>query len=556
MLSSSASSISLSALLTDEEVHSAVVRNGLPYTIENELDGFQTDQETKASALTHRMCTPSPESLQRLSQSDPHWWQSRHWRRESQDIRDLSSDQISLPSAVSGDPGSSCGSDADKVPTVFTPVTVPGSSCGSHLTSISQVLQRSNSSAGALGDVSTSSHRKRKYNTTKNGKRNDVRARDQRNVRRRLLVDSDELTKVLASECCSGNCLRNHIVFSELSDIRKSVEGLLQVQRNQVIMQCIASGLKQDTVAGRHVFPLPHGKAVCSNALALIYGISIRTVRTLTANVKNGSCSTLRMPRTRGTNVWRTYLVPFLEKYAEDYGSAMPHNSKTELCVGAKIQIYYKFQILVEGNPELLARKELSVSWFYFLWKKFCPNIICPRRNSFTKCDQCCSFKEAIEKLTDRPLRLLAVEKFDRHLQDQMLERKQYYENRMHAMRHPTEAVSMIIDGMAQHTTNLPVFPKGRPKSASQLQTYNLHVMGVLIHGYSPVVYLHDSTVPTGPNMLCEVLWRAIQSLPVQKLPPVLYLQLDNTASDNKNHWVFEFITMLVQQRIFREVFF
>jgi hypothetical protein len=165
-------------------------------------------------------------------------------------------------------------------------------------------------------------------------------------------------------------------------------------------------------------------------------------------------------------------------------------------------------------------------------------------------------FKEAIEKLTDRPLRVQAVEKFDKHLQDQMMERRQYYENRMHAIRHPTEAVSMIIDGMAQHTTNLPVFPKGRPKSAAQLHTYDLHAMGVLIHGYSPVVYVHDSTVPTGPNMLCEVLWRAIQSLPVDKLPPLLYIQLDNTTSDNKNHWVLEFISMLVQQRIFKEVFF
>jgi len=313
--------------------------------------------------------------------------------------------------------------------------------------------------------------------------------------------------------------------------------------------------LKQDTRDGRHVFPLPTGKSVSSNAAALIYGISIRTFRRLTANVKKGLFTILRMPRTHQTNVWKTYVIPFLRKYADDYGSIMPHSLKIELCVGAKIQIFYKFKVLAEGTPEIMHRK-LSQAWFYRLWQRFCPEIICPRTNSFSKCDQCCLFKQAIEKLTDRPLRLHAVDQFDIHLRDQMMERKQYYENRMHAMRHPTEAISMIIDGMAQHTTNLPVFPTGRPKSAAQLKTYDLHVMGVLIHGYPPMVYVHDSTVPTGPNMLCEVLWRAIQSLPVPKLPPLLYVQLDNTTSDNKNHWVLEFMSMPRTTAHFQRGFF
>jgi hypothetical protein len=348
--------------------------------------------------------------------------------------------------------------------------------------------------------------------------------------------------------------LQELIVFADLNTIRRSVESLTNVQVNQVVMQCIGTGLNQALDKGRHLFPLPNGKSVCSHALPLIYGISLRSFRRLTTKVKNGLFTTMRLPRTHSTNSWKTYIVPFLNDYAKDYGAMMPHSKKIELSVGAKIQIYYKFKVFAEGTPDL-AHRNLSQGWFYKMWKTFCPDIICPKRNSFSKCDECCLFKDNIEKLSDRSLRVQAVAKFDKHLQHQMLERRQYYENRMHAIRHPTEAVSMIIDGMAQHTTNLPVYPKGRPKSTSQLKTYDLHAMGVLIHGHSPVVYVHDSTMPTGPNMLCEVAWRAIQSLPVQKLPPVLYLQLDNTASDNKNHWVLEFCSMLVQHRIFREVF-
>ena len=38
------------------------------------------------------------------------------------------------------------------------------------------------------------------------------------------------------------------------------------------------------------------------------------------------------------------------------------------------------------------------------------------------------------------------------------------------------------------------------------------------------------------------------------QLPPLLYLQLDNTASDNKNHHVLEFCSFLVENGYFEEV--
>ena len=40
----------------------------------------------------------------------------------------------------------------------------------------------------------------------------------------------------------------------------------------------------------------------------------------------------------------------------------------------------------------------------------------------------------------------------------------------------------------------------------------------------------------------------------MDKLPQVLYLQLENTASGNKNHNVFEFCTWLVEAGVFEEV--
>ena len=114
-----------------------------------------------------------------------------------------------------------------------------------------------------------------------------------------------------------------------------------------------------------------------------------------------------------------------------------------------------------------------------------------------------------------------------------------------------------MIDGMAQHVTNVPSFPQ-KPKSLFSKQTYDLHVLGVMFHGAaSPHVYVHDSSVPTGPNNTIQCIWNAVsEQSKVQKLPPILYLQLDNTASDNKNHHVLEFAAWLVEEGYFQEVIF
>src|SRR5450759_5257841 len=38
------------------------------------------------------------------------------------------------------------------------------------------------------------------------------------------------------------------------------------------------------------------------------------------------------------------------------------------------------------------------------------------------------------------------------------------------------------------------------------------------------------------------------------KLPPVLYVQLDNTSRENKNKYTMEYFNMLVQNKIFKKI--
>ena len=110
---------------------------------------------------------------------------------------------------------------------------------------------------------------------------------------------------------------------------------------------------------------------------------------------------------------------------------------------------------------------------------------------------------------------------------------------------------------MVQHLTNVPAFTV-KSKSLFGKQTYDLHIIGVMFHGAKqPYVYVHDSSVPTGPNNTIQCIWNALfEQSKVQRLPPILYIQLDNTASDNKNHHVLEFASWLVEEAYFQEVIF
>ncbi len=127
----SCSNCSLSAILTDNEVRARILNNNDPISLSSdEIDGILTYTETKTSALTQNGITLSPESLRSNCNQDTQWWKSHTWRATSPDDRDRETiEAVSEPSSIFADTGSSFGSDADKLPSVFTPSTFCGSSC-------------------------------------------------------------------------------------------------------------------------------------------------------------------------------------------------------------------------------------------------------------------------------------------------------------------------------------------------------------------------------------------------------------------------------------------
>ena len=82
--------------------------------------------------------------------------------------------------------------------------------------------------------------------------------------------------------------------------------------------------------------------------------------------------------------------------------------------------------------------------------------------------------------------------------------------------------------------------------------TCRTHVTGAINHGYGAYAYVDLFGWPHDANLVINVLINVLSKREV--LPDVLYLQLDNTARENKNQYVLGFLALLVEVAIFKEV--
>ena len=108
------------------------------------------------------------------------------------------------------------------------------------------------------------------------------------------------------------------------------------------------------------------------------------------------------------------------------------------------------------------------------------------------------------------------------------------------------------MDGMDQSKTSVPLYSR---RTSDRAMGFRL--VGVKVHGIGNYVYLVDSTVKGGANLMTEILRLTLLDLEKQnKLPtlnPILYLQLDN-CSENKNKVLFGFLSDVVGRGVFEEI--
>ncbi len=135
-------------------------------------------------------------------------------------------------------------------------------------------------------------------------------------------------------------------------------------------------------------------------------------------------------------------------------------------------------------------------------------------------------------------------------------EKRKYYHHRHKARTHPEKYMSIIIDGMDQSKTDIPQFVRDT-KDSDSVRRLKSCITGVLIHGHAPhaICYVSPDRYPKDSNMSCAILMDTLRRCQAHApLPPVLYLQLDNTTRENKNQNVVSLCAALVEKGIFDKV--
>ncbi|XP_078586053.1 uncharacterized protein LOC144877086 [Branchiostoma floridae x Branchiostoma japonicum] len=295
------------------------------------------------------------------------------------------------------------------------------------------------------------------------------------------------------------------------------------------------------------------GRSMCAVAWRIIYHISNgRYYRHLESYKKGWEMVTdLRQGNKYATKRWIEARV-WLETTAARIGDRMPDRDKIHLPPCLTRQDVW--QLYTEENS---SRRPLGHTQFYKMWDTDLSNIKIPDvTDNFAKCTTCVRLKEHIMKTKSKKKREEFKLARKEHLLKQKNERAKYYKHIKKAQEKPQRYTSIILDGMDQKKTAIPHYPeKTKDDGQNQLGT---HVTGAIVHGqHKAYAALDLNNIPHDANLTITVLMKILQDVAKAnggRLPPVLYLQLDNCYRENKNCYILAFCSELVRRKIVKKV--
>ena len=115
----------------------------------------------------------------------------------------------------------------------------------------------------------------------------------------------------------------------------------------------------------------------------------------------------------------------------------------------------------------------------------------------------------------------------------------------------------MTIDGSDNSSYGFPYFANKDHHSSKGFKVRS-KLYASILHGHFGAVFTYAANLVGGSNVTIEIIHKTLQLFlndkPGNKLPPTLWIQLDNTAKDNKNRYVFAYCHSLVDMGLFQEV--
>ena len=417
---------------------------------------------------------------------------------------------------------------------------------------------------------------------------------------------TEEHARMLSAvDCCSEHCCQ---VFPRplLMSIRKHYFAL-PFNGRKLIAQSVFQTIQKHEQNGRDMV-IVEGRTICIRAWMNIYMIS-------RAQFNRNKAESLMGIRSRdhgntGTTKPRANTVQAratLGVLVEGRADAMPHMTRT-LPTGEKIgtemlPVGTTWCNLLQEVNNLdgdLGYTPISTSTFSRLHRQhYKQYVIKSPGDNFSRCGTCAAFKDLLRIHTKNTAGHLAISNASlRHLTLQEAHRNSYYKDRILSKYAPNEVLCIIHDKMDYGKTALPVFAH-KNKRVDKYERFPISIAGMIAHGHSDVNYAHyvldmypsdaNFTITSIMKLLCQLEVQPVCSsrdipissigdplhdalvvgvekcsrvlplpppdnIPATGLPPLLLVQMDNCAKDNKSKYNMLFWSALTAKGIFREV--
>ena len=309
--------------------------------------------------------------------------------------------------------------------------------------------------------------------------------------------------------------------------------------------------------ADRRGYRLVAGEKACNDCWLAFHGVGRtkfykhqRAVRAGSTEVKADTRGQWQEGR-HGSEWWEAHA--WIKEFSEKYGDNMPDSFVVQVPCHSQKEFYQMYQL--DHSDEM---KIVTQSTFLQILKGYFPYLNVRKYKRFPTCNTCLELDRAIEEAVNPSDKATLVLQKRAHRRKVYEEKAVYYDNRRKARARPDKYMSIIIDGMDQAKTDVPQFVRDSKKTDS-LPRMKTAITGVLVHGHAPyaLAYVSPDRHPKDRNAVFNVLvdvLKRVQEATGKPPPDVLFLQLDNVSSENKNTTLLTMMGMLVQTGVFKEI--
>ena len=235
----------------------------------------------------------------------------------------------------------------------------------------------------------------------------------------------------------------------------------------------------------------------------------------------------------------------------------MPDEGWYMVPVGRKRYLFEEYMVDCDHWP--LLYKKCVKNYFLEIWTTNFPDLRLRKHCRFAKCTFCVTQKELqADQTTTEADKAESRERSRLHISWALTrERGMYHRKVAKAVQEPTKVLSVALDGTDKMINGFPHFWRTTKEDAKGKRLF-LHTQVGIVHGCDPYVFLAHEDVAGDPNWTIESLYQIFKREEQKRadgLPRILYLQLDNCFRENKNTYLFAWLSWLVERSVFDQVF-